>query len=880
MYSLSALNDYSQTTLDFYDERPTFWTITPNIANISSTVNTVYSTEGNSHQLPIPFTLSSLQASSGMTLTVNVAGYTGSKVEWGGLPGSVIYSNPATGIYTVGNITTLSQWNTVKNAYVNMGPDTSGNVSYTANLRLAPGAGNVATWTTTAIISDSAEINTGTLSSIYYDEYYSAYFNSGLLIIDTNPTGTYWANINFSDNNAGNLSSVGTGGTSSYSANVLHIYGNKSQVNSHLGNIQFTPSSVPVGYNSDFVLTYQVKNISSGVISYATQNMLIGNKFDEVTDIYRDRTYISNQPNNIFANNTPYLSEITAGNYTITLSLAQPIGFFTTESGYLTRPGWDQPSLTYTFSGTLSQCNDALANLRFYPIKNTISQTVVTYTQRRNGLFQLTQTFNLAGAVNTNPVPGTGVISYTTPGSYTFVPTAEQYLYLDCDLFMVGSGGITASTQNSYYSYASDQDYDLLFSVRNGTTAQKRAAEANVSPFIDATYPVYGGGGGAGAYTVLTAVTLSPSTTIVVPSAGAGPSRFGGLVTSGGLNGSLGTVLGSSSYSTGGTGGTSGSGQSGFPGTTASRSVRQGFQYQNSYGGFQIIRSIVTNPAFGGSGGGNPTTVSFAGNTYSGICAGAAGGSFTSGTYGSGNSQGLVVMNFVDNTSGNISTPGGGNVTLGGNSSAYFPATINSYVEGTLASGFSTGDFTAEFWVYPTETTSNERGVFDTRTYGGTSTDGFCVRTNSTNQFLFIPFSSTNSIAWTRTNNAWQHIAVVRTGGTIYIYANGILQGSTVSGGTNNYTGTTVRLGAFRDDASSTSGAFKGYIDEVRLSSTARYYGNFTPVSSPFSDDAQTKLLLHFNGSAGSKVITDSSSFNRTVSAYGNVVINTSTYKF
>lgn len=879
MYSLTDLNDYSSTTLNFFDERPASWIITPNIAVINSSVNTIYSSEGNSHQLPIPFTLSSLQASSGMTLTVNVAGYTGSQVEWGGLPANVIYSNPTTGIYSVGNITTLSQWNTVRTAFVNLGPDTSGNVGYTANLRIAPGAGNVAAWNITAIISDSAEINTGTLGNIYYDEYYGSSFNSGLLVVDTNPSGTYWANISLSDNSAGNLTSNGIGGTSSFTSNILRINGNKAQVNSHLGNIQFTPSTEPIGYDEDFILTYQVRNITSNIISFATQNMLIGNKFDEVTDIYRDRNYISNQVNAIFANNTPFLSEVTPGNYTISLRLEQSIGFLTTESGYITRPGWDQPTLTYSFSGTLAQCNDALANLRFFPVKNTITNTVVFYTQRRNGIFQLSQTFLLLGSVNTNPIPGTGAISYTSPGSYTFVPTVEQYLYLDCDVFLVGSGGITAATQTAFTSYATDQSYDLLFNARNGTIAQKRAAEANVTPFINSSYSVFGGGGGGGAYSILTSVAVSPSITIVVPSAGAGPARFGGLTAQGGAAGSVGTVTGSSSLSTGGTGGTS---ATGIPGSAGSQATlaRPQFTYINSFGGGQFVRGQISSPAFGGGGGGSATTVTFAGNTYSGIIAGAAGGSFTSGTPGSGNSPGLVVLNFVNNTSTNISTPGGGNVSIGGNSSAYFPGTTNSYIQGTLNSAVGTSDFTVEFWVYPTVTTSNERGVFDTRTNGGSSSDGFCVRTNSTNQFLFIPFSSTNSIAWTRTNNAWQHIAVVRTGGSIYIYSNGVLQGSTISGGTNNYTGTTVRLGAFRDDASSTSGVFTGYIDEVRYSSIARYFGNFTPVTSPFTSDAQTKLLLHFDGTQGSNSISDSSGFNRTMSAFGNAVINTTTYKF
>ena len=41
-----------------------------------------------------------------------------------------------------------------------------------------------------------------------------------------------------------------------------------------------------------------------------------------------------------------------------------------------------------------------------------------------------------------------------------------------------------------------------------------------------------------------------------------------------------------------------------------------------------------------------------------------------------------------------------------------------------------------------------------------------------------------------------------------------------------------------------------GYIDELRVSNTARYTSSFTPTGSAFSTDANTKLLLHFDDTA------------------------------
>ena len=39
---------------------------------------------------------------------------------------------------------------------------------------------------------------------------------------------------------------------------------------------------------------------------------------------------------------------------------------------------------------------------------------------------------------------------------------------------------------------------------------------------------------------------------------------------------------------------------------------------------------------------------------------------------------------------------------------------------------------------------------------------------------------------------------------------------------------------------------FNGHMDEVRVSDTARYTANFTPTTSAFTPDTNTKLLVHF----------------------------------
>ena len=55
---------------------------------------------------------------------------------------------------------------------------------------------------------------------------------------------------------------------------------------------------------------------------------------------------------------------------------------------------------------------------------------------------------------------------------------------------------------------------------------------------------------------------------------------------------------------------------------------------------------------------------------------------------------------------------------------------------------------------------------------------------------------------------------------------------------------------------------FKGYMDEFRVSTTARYTGNFIPSTNRFSTDDDTVLLLHFDELDNSTYTTDSHSLS------------------
>jgi hypothetical protein len=135
------------------------------------------------------------------------------------------------------------------------------------------------------------------------------------------------------------------------------------------------------------------------------------------------------------------------------------------------------------------------------------------------------------------------------------------------------------------------------------------------------------------------------------------------------------------------------------------------------------------------------------------------------------------------------------------------------YLSAPSLPNIGTGNFVLEWW----QRVSN---VFEYQHVIGTSTNGnFMVA-------LLAPFNGTgaigigrNNVAWdfvrnaTLANNTWQHVAISRNSGTIRMYVDGSLVGSSASN-SENYAIGTIQIGA--QNAGSDAG-FNGYIDDLRL---------------------------------------------------------------
>ena len=191
---------------------------------------------------------------------------------------------------------------------------------------------------------------------------------------------------------------------------------------------------------------------------------------------------------------------------------------------------------------------------------------------------------------------------------------------------------------------------------------------------------------------------------------------------------------------------------------------------------------------------------------------------------------------------------------FGTTSPTYDMANWNSYA----------GGFTCELWVRYTSLTEiddsglstigiQERGDWPSQwSFGSTRNGALSFEYN--NGSMVALTSAASQI----TTNTWYHIAWVRNGTNIKIYLNGVEKGSATISGTVSVVARDLSIGSHYRVGS------RSYVDEIRISKTARYTTGFTPTTSPFTNDADTLFLLHCNGTNATTTFVDDTGANDT----------------
>lgn len=190
---------------------------------------------------------------------------------------------------------------------------------------------------------------------------------------------------------------------------------------------------------------------------------------------------------------------------------------------------------------------------------------------------------------------------------------------------------------------------------------------------------------------------------------------------------------------------------------------------------------------------------------------------------------------------------------------------------------FGTGNFTLDCWCRRTTTDSGSDTIFSR--YLSSNNQLFLDVNLGKFRFFFqnaglgVTITGTTTLAI----DTWYHVAVVRTGSTWKLFVNGAQEGGdqTSTESVNNLTGQDFYIGGW---GGGSLYKFEGYLDEVRISDSARWTADFTVPSAEYSSDVNTKLLLHLN--ADPTVFVDSSDSAHTITANGDAIIDSSQYKF
>ncbi len=222
-----------------------------------------------------------------------------------------------------------------------------------------------------------------------------------------------------------------------------------------------------------------------------------------------------------------------------------------------------------------------------------------------------------------------------------------------------------------------------------------------------------------------------------------------------------------------------------------------------------------------------------------------------------------------------------------GGASALFDGTGDALtIEHNGNMRFGTGDFTIEFWYRPNAKSQSYPIVLTNKNGFSAGNIVFHDRHDSYNTKLTVwIYNLSNSVpqftATTSTvNGTWYHIALSRSGTSLKFFVNGTQEGSTVTTSANLDTGATTE--PYYISYPGSSSEFNGWVDEVRVSNTARYTGNFTAPTTAFTNDNSTLLLLHMNGTDASTYFEDDNGIraSNSIVASGNAQIDTAQSKF
>jgi hypothetical protein len=245
---------------------------------------------------------------------------------------------------------------------------------------------------------------------------------------------------------------------------------------------------------------------------------------------------------------------------------------------------------------------------------------------------------------------------------------------------------------------------------------------------------------------------------------------------------------------------------------------------------------------------------------------------------------------FVDNSTNAFAITVNGNTSIQAFSpfnptAAYSTATVggSGYFDGTgddlttpsnAAFTYGTGDFTIEGFYFFTGGVGPAGYSYLFAQGGGTGITSLGVYIQDG---VYKVWNGSAVIVGTTAyaQNRWVHIALARSGTTLRLFLNGVLEG-TATNSNSIASGGTIGISIGRWVEIADGNWITGYVSNFRLvKGTAVYTGAFTPPTTPVTAIANTSLLLNYTNGG----ITDAAAKN-VLETVGNAQISTAQSKF
>jgi hypothetical protein len=181
---------------------------------------------------------------------------------------------------------------------------------------------------------------------------------------------------------------------------------------------------------------------------------------------------------------------------------------------------------------------------------------------------------------------------------------------------------------------------------------------------------------------------------------------------------------------------------------------------------------------------------------------------------------------------------------------------------------WGTGDFCVETWINPPNVSGSKTIICKGTNNAGTFELDLQANKIEMYTTVFVFTSSASIVA-----NAWTHVAVTRSGTTLRLFINGVLD-TTVTSYSYDFNNTgTFYIGVYGNGGSN---QYSGYLSDVRcVKGSAVYTSAFTPPTAPLTAITNTQLLTNFTNGA----IFDNAMIN-DLETVGNAQISTSVKKY